>query len=209
LLERGNRVAQVPVVRAVAETLAAGDLDLVVIDRTNADFNVQRLCGDLARSLDVPIVVYSPDAVARDEQWCTDLLRMGATSVVVDDPGRTLLVAQVDALARLRPRRRERSAKIVVGDVVVDVAGRELVVAGRAMPCPLLQLRLLTALAAAPNEVVTNQNLLADVWGLEPSSHPHRVRIAVSQLRRRLGEAPRRPRIETVSTLGYRLVVPA
>lgn len=61
-----------------------------------------------------------------------------------------------------------------------------------------------------PNRVMSFSQLLSEVWGVEPRSvNPRRVRVAVSILRRLLGEGSRRPRVETVSRIGYRFAVPS
>jgi len=62
-------------------------------------------------------------------------------------------------------------------------------------------------LASHPNRVVTREALMASVWNAVPGTvDTRRLRIAVSLLRGIIGRGPRRPRIETVSHVGYRFV---
>src|SRR5689334_23493729 len=70
-------------------------------------------------------------------------------------------------------------------------------------------LSLLMLLAARPGDVVSRQELLAAGWGEEMATDDVLSR-AVSELRRALGDDPRRPRfVETIRGTGYRLVVPS
>ena len=65
-------------------------------------------------------------------------------------------------------------------------------------------------LARRPNTVVTSEELLHDIWGVDPRpAHRRRLRVAVSSLRRLLGQGAQRPRIETVVRVGYRLATAA
>jgi len=58
--------------------------------------------------------------------------------------------------------------------------------------------------------MISRDSLIATVWGVPGSTvNPRRVRIAISQLRRLIGSGPRRPVIESVSRVGYRLIPPS
>ena len=137
------------------------------------------------------------------------MIESGADDVVPRSISAALLRAHLLALMRLAPDR-DRSTNVMVGDVVVDVDGYSVYVGGRLVLFPRVQFRLLVALASRPNQAVSFGQLLGEVWGIEsPSTHPRRVRVAVSLLRRLLGEGAQRPRLETVARVGYRLVVPS
>jgi two-component system KDP operon response regulator KdpE len=72
-----------------------------------------------------------------------------------------------------------------------------------------LQFQLLSALARSAGSVISRDQLLREVWGIEPDGiDPRRLRITISGLRRILGSGPLRPSIESVARFGYRLTVP-
>ena len=97
-------------------------------------------------------------------------------------------------------------ARLVVGDVIVDLDGHAVMIDGNVVGVPMRQYSMLVELARRPNTVVTSQQLLNDVWGVDPRpAHRRRLRVAVSSLRRLLGQGVQRPRIETVVRVGYRL----
>jgi len=99
---------------------------------------------------------------------------------------------------------------LVVGDVVVDVDGHLVTIAGDVVRFPMRLFRTLVELARRPDTVVTSEELLHDIWGVDPRpAHRRRLRVAVSSLRRLLGQGAQRPRIETVVRVGYRLATAA
>ena len=205
----GYDIVDVIIRKSVVEELSRFDPDVVVIDSTLGDFDVRRLCRDVRRSLGSRILVLAADDHAGDEAWTVDVIEAGADDVVAGSISAALLRTHLLALMRLTSDRDPHRNDVTVGDVVVDVDGFSVFVAGRLVRFPSLQFKLLLALARRPNRVVSLNQLLSEVWGLEPPSvNPRRVRVAVSILRRLLGEGARRPLVETVSRVGYRLVVP-
>jgi two-component system response regulator MtrA len=191
------------------DELAGHDPDVVVIDSRLAKFDVRRLCRDIRRSIGSRILVLAAPADAADETWAVQVIEAGADDVMPMPVSGELLRSHLLALVRSAPERRRGTATIVIGDVEVDVDGYAVFVAGRLVRFPRLQFKLLLSLARRPNKVVSFGQLLAEVWSVDPPTvNPRRVRVAASILRRLLGEGVMRPRVETVSRVGYRLIVP-
>ena len=195
--------------KTLVDELTDHDPAVVVIDNRLGDFDVRRLCRDIRRSIGSRILVLAAETLAADETWTVGVIEAGADDVMPGSISAPLLRTHLLALMRLAPERDRTAHHVVVGDVEVDVDGFAVFVAGRLVRFPRLQFKLLLALARRPNKVVSFGQLLAEVWGVEPRTvNPRRVRVAASILRRLLGEGARRPRIETVSRIGYRLIVP-
>ena len=202
-------VVDVVVRKNLIDELSAHSPDVVLIDDSLADFDAARVCEDIRRSVGSRVLVLAADERFAEESWTVRVIEAGADDVVPRSISASLLRTHLLALMRLAPERRRPANNVIVGDVDVDVDGYSVFIAGRLVRFPRLQFELLLALARRPNKVVSFDRLLAEVWGLEPSStNPRRVRVAASLLRRLLGEGVRRPRLETVSRVGYRLVVP-
>lgn len=66
----------------------------------------------------------------------------------------------------------------------------------------------LALLARWPGRVLTHRAILQDVWGPEYGRESQYLRVYASQLRRKLGDDPARPRLVTEAGVGYRLVDP-
>jgi DNA-binding response OmpR family regulator len=120
------------------------------------------------------------------------------------------LVARVQALLRRRRGAPPTQGDAVLrsGDLVVDRPRREVTVSGRQVELTTLEFAILEALARDPGVVLTRQQLLDTVWGVDFVGDDHVLEVHVGNLRRKLGDEPPTPRyVETVRGVGYRLRV--
>ena len=118
--------------------------------------------------------------------------------------GREELVARVQALLRRSAARVGDAGDETLDDgtVTLDGAGRRVEVEGREVTLTPTEFRLLAFLMRNRNQVVSQLQLLEEVWG-NADADPQQVRLYVSYLRRKLDEAGVDP-IETVRGFGYR-----
>ena len=99
-------------------------------------------------------------------------------------------------------------SKIAARDLPVEADGldtdaRELVLDGRRLALTKLECDLLSYLRDHAGQAVTREALLRDVWDYDWSGGANVVEVAVSGLRRKLGE--RAAALQTVRGVGYRL----
>jgi len=88
----------------------------------------------------------------------------------------------------------------------MDVAARAVHLGGHPVELTRLEFDLLDALSERPRVVLSRRQLLERVWGADWVGDEHLVDIHVANLRRKLGDEPRRPRwIRTVRGVGYRM----
>jgi transcriptional activator of cad operon len=93
-----------------------------------------------------------------------------------------------------------------IGDWYVNPASSQISRNGETSRVEVRTMRLLLCLAEHPGEVVSIEDLLAQVWS-GVFVNPDSVYQAVASLRRLLGDDPKQPTyIETVPRLGYRMV---
>jgi DNA-binding response OmpR family regulator len=93
------------------------------------------------------------------------------------------------------------------GPLVIDTRSREVTVHGEGLALTPLEYALLAFLAAAPRQVFSVGQLLAQVWGPAPGRQDgSSVAEHVYRIRRKLTAAGvSRPRIVTLRGAGYRL----
>jgi uroporphyrinogen-III synthase len=111
---------------------------------------------------------------------------------------------------RLGPLVRAVSDSLTARRVTIVAEPSPLVLSGNALiagadtlvPLTDTEARLLRALAARPNAVVTKDALLRDVWG-PGATDTHTVEVAVARLRKRLG--PHGTAVRSVHRRGYML----
>jgi DNA-binding response OmpR family regulator len=128
--------------------------------------------------------------------------RLRARSAVPFSP-RELLARVKAILRRAEPAPRENM--LALGDVTIDVEGREVTVDGSQIELTAKEFDLLTYFVESPGIVHSRDRLLDRVWGMSYPGGTRTVDVHVGQLRRKLG----RPElIRTVRGAGYKAVGP-
>jgi DNA-binding response OmpR family regulator len=192
-------------VEALAEIITTKP-DAVVLDLGLPDLDGSELLRMVRAVSDVPIII----ATARDEESeIVRLLDAGADDYVV----KPFASEQIEARIRAVLRRRGGDAppeEIVVGGLRVHRARREASLDGRRLDLSRKEFDLLAHLALNAGNVVTKQELLAEVWREPFGGADKTVDVHLSWLRRKLGEQGASPRyLHTVRGVGVKLVEPA
>jgi DNA-binding response OmpR family regulator len=94
--------------------------------------------------------------------------------------------------------------RLSVGDVLVDVPGRTVTLAGKPVELTGIEFDVLVALARRAGRVVARDALLSEAGRGDVVVGERTVDVHVSHLRQKLGDDPRSPRlIKTVRGVGY------
>jgi two-component system KDP operon response regulator KdpE len=153
----------------------------------------------------IPILVISGRSDASDKVAALDA---GADDYVTKPFSTEELLARIRALSRRTPGSPEAPV-MRFGDVTVDLAAK-LVTRG-VPPKPVrltpTEWRVLEVLLNNPGRLVTQQTLLAEVWGPHLIKETGYLRLYLGQLRKKLEAAPAEPRyLLTEPGMGYRFV---
>ena len=109
--------------------------------------------------------------------------------------------------ATLRKDRNSADEVILnVGDLTVDLGRHSVTAAGQAVELTPKEFGFLAILARHPGRVLTHRAILQEVWGEEYAAESQYLRVYASQLRKKLRENPKCPRLVTAPGVGYQLV---
>ncbi|OKI45211.1 DNA-binding response regulator [Micromonospora sp. CB01531] len=196
LIRRGYEVEHAATVEAA---LSAAPCDLVLLDLTLPDGDGTDLCRELRRrSSQLGIIAVTARGEERDRVLG---LRLGADDYVVKPFSMVELQARIEAVLRRAAHTVPERNLIEAGAVRIDVGGRTVSVAGRAVALTRKEFDILVSLARQPGVAVPRDRILLDVWGTTWADR-HTVEVHVGSLRGKLGDPKL---VETVRGVGYRL----
>jgi two-component system KDP operon response regulator KdpE len=178
--------------------------DLVVLDLGLPDMDGQQVLRELREWSQVPVLVLS---VRASESQKVDALDGGANDYVTKPFGIQEFLARVRALLRQAPLADERPAQVCAGPLLIDLAARQVLLDGQPVALTRKEYAVLAELARHPGRVITQQQLLKDIWGPTHGHDSHYLRIVVGHIRQKLGDDPTAPRfLMTEAGVGYRLL---
>jgi two-component system KDP operon response regulator KdpE len=205
LRAQGYRVLEAGSGRDALAVLAGGGIDLALLDLGLHDLDGRDVLRELRSFSAVPVIVLSARA---GEQEKVTLLDAGANDYVTKPFGMQELSARIRSL--LRQRGPEAAPLIESGGLRIDLARRVLERDGEPVALTRKEWQLLAALLRHPGRVLTQPQLLAELWGPTHTADTHYLRILVARLRAKLGDSATEPRwIATEPGVGLRYVGPA
>jgi len=140
-------------------------------------------------------------------------LELGADDYITKPFDLDVLLAHIKAVLRrvdTSQPAKEKLASITVGDIILNPAAHTVIRQGQPVELSPREFDLLHALMLRPDQVLTTDELLNQVWGAEFIGQPQVVYVHIRWLREKLEEDPNRPqRILTVRGVGYKLVTPS
>ncbi len=177
--------------------------DLVVLDLGLPDRDGQDILRDLREWSQVPVLVLSVRASEGEKVLALD---GGANDYVTKPFGIQEFLARVRVLLRQAAQGESPEAAVAVGPLQVDFAYRRVTLEGAEVALTRKEYAVLAALARHLGRVVTQQQLLKDIWGPTHVEDTHYLRVVVGHLRQKLGDDPASPRfLVTEAGVGYRL----
>ena len=193
-----------------AEGLAQAALhrpDMVVLDLGLPDMDGQQVLRELREWSRVPVLVLS---VRASEAQKVEALDSGANDYVTKPFGIQEFLARVRALLRQAPLADDGPAQVCAGPLLIDLAARQVLLDGLPVALTRKEYAVLAQLARHPGRVITQQQLLKDIWGPTHGHDSHYLRIVVGHIRQKLGDDPTAPRfLMTEAGVGYRLLAQA
>jgi two-component system KDP operon response regulator KdpE len=178
--------------------------DLVVLDIVMPEMSGLTVCARIREVAETPVMMLSAQAITEED--IVEGLNAGADEYLVKPIRLNEFVARVKALLR---RAQMVSPQVEVGYndgyLNIDLPRRQVYVNGQKIHLTPTEFKLLMVLFENAGRVVSQRELLEQVWGPEYVDDVYYPRVYISQLRRKIEPDPANPTyIQTEHRVGYR-----
>jgi two-component system KDP operon response regulator KdpE len=177
--------------------------NLIITDLSMPNVDGVQLCREVRSISEVPIIVLS---VRDKEHQKVEALDAGADDYVTKPFGMGELLARVRAHLRRFPKPDLQAQEAIeIGAFRIDLAKRDVVVAGKDVKLTPKEFDLLLYLASHPHRVLPHRTILGAIWGSNSTEQPEYLRVFMGQLRKKIEPDPANPRyLLTERWVGYR-----
>ena len=184
------------------DAVAVRPPDAIVLDLVLPDGSGVEVCEEVRRWSRLPILVLS---AVGDEREKVRALDAGADDYVTKPFGTDELLARLRAVLR-RAGEAEDEPALQLGELVIDLAAHAVTSGGEPVHLTPIEFDLLRVLAVNRGRLVTQRQLLREVWGPAYETETHYLRVHISHIRAKIEPDPARPRyLLTDPGVGYRL----
>ncbi|EOW6701315.1 two-component system response regulator KdpE [Cronobacter malonaticus] len=179
--------------------------DLVILDLGLPDGDGIDFIRDYRQWSQTPVIVLSARS---DEQDKIAALDAGADDFLAKPFGIGELQARLRVALRRHGAASQSDPVVRFSDITVDLAARRITRGTEEIHLTPIEFRLLGVLLNNPGKVLTQRQLLSQVWGPNAVEHSHYLRIYMGHLRQKLESDPARPRhLLTETGIGYRFML--
>jgi two-component system, OmpR family, KDP operon response regulator KdpE len=186
------------------EVMATRGADLVVLDLGLPDRDGQDVLRELRQWSQVPVLLLTVRAGEADKVAALDA---GANDFVTKPFGIQELMARIRALLRSHATAGDAPIVFDDGHLRIDLARREVHLDNQPVQLARKEYALLALLLQHIGRVVTQPQILREVWGQHHEHDTHYLRILVGKLRQKLGDDASAPRwIATEPGVGLRFL---
>jgi two-component system KDP operon response regulator KdpE len=201
LKARGYEVELAATGEAALAVAARSHPDVVVLDLGLPGIDGIEVIRGLRGWSSVPIIVLS---VRETEREKVDALDAGADDYVTKPFGMDELLARLRAALR-RAVPGEEEAVVHTDDFDVDLAAKRVTTANGEIRLTPTEWAIVEILVRNPGKLVTQRQLLQEVWGPQYEKETNYLRVYLAQIRQKLEPDPARPRyFITEARMGYR-----
>jgi two-component system KDP operon response regulator KdpE len=203
LAARGYAVLTAPNGRSALHVAAHNHPDVIVLDLGLPDLDGTDVITGLRGWSTTPIIVLSARTDSSDK---VEALDAGADDYVTKPFGMDELLARLRAAVRRATTHAGTEEAVVhAGTLNIDLAAKQVTRDGAVVHLTPTEWGILELLMRHQGKLVSQRQLLSEVWGPRYHTETHYLRVYLAQLRRKLEADASHPRhLVTVPGMGYR-----
>jgi two-component system, OmpR family, KDP operon response regulator KdpE len=202
LKARGYQVDLAPNGEAALALAARTHPDLVVLDLGLPGIDGTEVIRGLRGWTSVPIIVLSVREREGDKVAALDA---GADDYVTKPFGMDELLARLRAALRRALPGEGEDAVVETADFTVDLAAKRVTTAAGEVRLTPTEWHIVETLVRNPGKLVTQRQLLQEVWGPQYGKETNYLRVYLAQIRKKLEPDPTKPRyFITEARMGHR-----
>ncbi len=181
--------------------------DLAIVDLMLPDIHGFELSRKIKAYNDIPIIMLT--AVGTEESIIAGLEQFAEDYIVKPFSYKQLEARIARVLKRTRTVKPENEAVPIGEEIIVDFARHCLIVGGGEKKLTPAESRALAALLCHKNQIVTTEQLMAQVWD-DGEGDEDRLWVLINRLRQKLEPNPKAPRyLLNERGVGYKLEIGA
>ncbi len=204
LKARGYEVDLAPTGEEALRLAAEHNPDVVVLDLGLPGIDGIEVVAGLRGWNDVPIIVLSVRDSEADKVAALDA---GADDFVTKPFGMDELLARLRAAVRRAAPTTAEAAVVTTDHHVIDLSQRRITRDGEDVKLTPTEWHLVEMLVRNAGKLVTQRQLLQEVWGPEYETETNYLRVYFARIRRKLELDPSQPRhFVTEPGVGYRFI---
>ena len=184
------------------------DPDFILLDLSLPDGDGRDVCVEIRGHSDVPILMLTASGTETDRVVG---LELGADDYVVKPFSSREVISRIRAIMRRASSGagKEIEGPVEFGELVVDIPARKAKLSGEEIKFSRKEFDLLAELVRHAGNVVTREDLMADVWDMNWFGSTKTLDVHIRALRKKLGDsATESTYIHTVRGVGFRFAQP-
>lgn len=203
LLERGYHVLEAENGKRGLQLAAEQRPDLVILDLGLPDLSGLEVLKKLREWSQMPVLILTVQSSDQDK---VQLLDAGADDYLTKPFSLTELTARLRVMERHRLQKQD-SPIFKSGWLEIDFAAHSVLVDGEAVRLTHTEYEILRVLAQNAGKLVTQRQLLLEIWGAGSVDQTHYLRVYITHIRKKIEKTPSTPQLLiTEPGVGYRLV---
>ena len=200
MLEKaGYSALEVTVFENAAEQLTALAPDLVILDLNLPEISGFQICRDLKQKTSIPVLVLTSRDQMSDE---LQALRFGADEYLTKPCRKERMLARI---ANILKRFEGRSNLLEGQGFLLDRGTYTLYINNTSVILPRNQGKLLEALLAGGNQLVTSEQLCRALWDTTEFIDENALQVNLTRLKKTMANLGMKQKVVAVRGLGYRL----